>query len=102
VSGNRGDSLISLPIKLEASEVKSRIGSISILNATNGLSGAGAVWDISSSVTGDRIPPRSNSNPFCLLFHLEISPESLSRPGVTDLLALKIRVVASGGRASQQ
>jgi hypothetical protein len=97
---NRGDKSIKIPIKLEVRDIKSAIGAASILNATNGLTSAGAMWDISGSVTGDQIPPRATSNPFCLSFHLEIPPKRVSLEAI-DLLNLKMRVSASANGLSE-
>jgi hypothetical protein len=94
--GNRGVKSLRVPIKLVVEDIKSPIGTISVLNATNGLPGVGAVWDISDSVTGDRIAPHTISNPFCLSFHLEIPAKDFSGFEANNLLVLKMRVVASG------
>jgi hypothetical protein len=94
---NRGNQPIRAPIIVEAMEVNSAIGAVSILNATNELAGAGAIWDISDSVTGNQIPPGASSSPFCLFFHSEIPPRNVSSPGVDDILILKMRVLASAG-----
>ena len=93
---NRGNELIKTPIKLEAEDIKSEVGRVSALNASNGFTGPGAIWDISSALTGDQIPPGTSSNPFCLSFHLEILPQSRSRPeGDDEILSVRMRVLAS-------
>jgi hypothetical protein len=92
---NRGYRPFKVPIKLEAKEIRSAMGIVSVLNASNGLPGAGAMWDISDSVTGNQIPPNTSSHPFCLSFHLEISPGGASPLERDELLFLKIKVVAS-------
>lgn len=92
--GNRGDKPLKLPIRLEAREIKSSVGVVSILNATNGLPGVGASWDISDSITGHQLPPRTNSLPFCLSFHLDISPKGASLPGAARLVTLGMTVSA--------
>ncbi len=93
---NRGSTPIRKPIKLKADDVRSAIGAVSILNAANGSAGAGALWDISNSVTGDQIPPGAASNPFCLTFRLEIPPKHVLREQ-SDLLLLRVKVLASSG-----
>jgi hypothetical protein len=95
IVANRGQKSIRVPIRLEVTGLKSSIGAISILNASNGLTGAGAIWDISHSITGDQIPIRSQSNPYCLNFHVEVPPNRISLED-PDLLNLKVRVLASG------
>jgi hypothetical protein len=94
ILANRGQKPIRVPVKLEANDVKSPIGTVSILNANNGLASAGATWDISHSITGDQIPPGAQSNPSCLSFHVEIPLKRASLEGA-DLLNLKVRVLAS-------
>jgi hypothetical protein len=96
ILANRGGQSIKVPLMLEAKEVESPTGTVSILNANNGLVGAGARWDISRSVTGDRIPPGAQSNPFCLSFRIEIPSERATREG-PDLLNLKVRVLGAAG-----
>ena len=91
---NRGNRAIRLPIKLEATDIQSPAGLVSILNATNGLAGSGAIWDVSDSVTGDRLPPASTTNPFCLLFRVPGLSRNAS-PLDEGLLTLKIRVITS-------
>ena len=93
--GNRGDTPIRVPIKVEVKEIKSLLGAVSILDSTNGLTGTGAIWDISRSVTGSEIPPRTNSNSFCLSFHIATAAKGISRIGGDDLLILKVRVLSA-------
>lgn len=95
---NRGNEAMRLPIKLEATDVQSPGGRVSVLNAINGFAGSGAMWDISGSVTGDRLPPGTTTNPFCLLFRLPGLSRSAS-PLDEVLLTLKMRVIASAGES---
>jgi hypothetical protein len=90
---NRGQRSIAMPIKLQAEEIKSGSAAISILNASNRLPGPGAVWDIGT--TGDRIPPGSMSNPFCLSFHLDIGTKVTSQLGPDHLLRVRMKILAS-------
>jgi hypothetical protein len=91
---NRGNRPIENPITLEAVKVTSPLGTVRITNATNRLPGAGAMWDISSSVTGGAIPPGARSNPFCLSFHLKFRSGDLSASSGRDLVSLKFKVLA--------
>jgi hypothetical protein len=95
---NRGNEAMRLPIKLEAADIESPAGRVSVLNGTNNLEGSGAIWDISSSVTGDRLPPGTKTNPFCLLFRVPGLSRSAS-PLDEGLLTLKMRVIASTGES---
>ena len=93
ILANRGETPIQVPVKLEAEGIESPTGTVSVLNATNSMTGAGAVWDISQSVTGVQIPPGAQSNPFCLSFHIAIPPERVSLDA-PDILKLKLKVLA--------
>jgi hypothetical protein len=98
---NRGDKPMRAPIKLEVKDIGSPAGTVSILDSTNSLPGVGALWDISHSVTGNEILPKTTSNPFCLSFHLEIPPEGIPSQAGDGLLNLEMRVLASGDAPSQ-
>lgn len=97
---NRGRRSIKLPIKLQVTDISSPVGTIAILGSANGLAGIGALLDISDSVTGDQIPPNTTSNPFCLSFHL-VPKTNVPSPDGDDLVELKLRVLASTDRKSQ-
>jgi hypothetical protein len=92
--GNRSNRNITEPITLEAAEIESPGGVVAAVNATNGQTGKGAVWDISEALTGRRIPPRSTSNSFCLSFRLSYATQNGNPSHMDDLLVLKLRVFA--------
>lgn len=72
--GNRGDTPVHAPIQLQVNQISSRAGKASILNADNGLTGAGAIWNLSGIVVGDQIPPQATTyNTFRLSFHIEVT-----------------------------
>lgn len=98
--GNRGPASIKVPVKLEVAELKSSAAKISVLNSANGLDGAGAIWDITGSVTGDRIPPQTDSNPFCLLFRAVIPPSGLPLEK-NELVDLTLRVYSLAHERNQ-
>jgi len=98
---NRDSQPMRAPIKLEAREITSSMGSVTITNATNGVAGDGAVWDISNSLTGDQIPAGASSNPFCLAFHLERSSADPTSAGPESLLKLRMQVLASQNGESE-
>jgi hypothetical protein len=93
---NQGNHPLRLPVQLEVVNLSSPAGRLCVLNSTNRLNGPGAVWDISDSVTGDRLNIDSATDPFCLSFHLEISPKDIFAPVSDSLLNLDLRVVAAG------
>ncbi len=93
---NQGTYTLRRPIRLQATGIESPACAVSILNATNGRSGPGAIWDISDLVTGDRIPAGATSNPFCLSIQVDVGQRCKWRFEGEDLLVLKMRVLASG------
>lgn len=90
---NRGHHAIESPIKVRLEGLSSQWGPVSVLNSTNAVAGTGAVWDITGLLTGDRIPPGTTSNPFCMSFRLGITANNLA-PIHVDLLSFKVRVFA--------
>lgn len=93
--GNRGDAPMKTPIEIVAEQLNSSVGSVSVLNSTNGRKGVGAVWDVSQSITGAEIPPFTNSNAFCLRFQLIPHRASRSQTPDDDLLTLKLKVLVA-------
>jgi hypothetical protein len=75
---NRGNKPIGTPIHLRVKDLSSRIGNVSILNADNGLTGRGAIWDLSPTVVGNQIPAGSTTySSFTLLFRIDIAHPGL-------------------------
>jgi hypothetical protein len=98
VLSNRGNDSIGVPIHLEAESIEFPSGDVSILNATNGLVGPGARWDISDSVTGDRLAPGTTTSPFCL----SVRMRGISRRALLlneNLVDLRLRVLAGGPKS---
>jgi hypothetical protein len=98
--GNRGDTPIRTPVRLEVVGVSSEAGKVTILNSDNGEKGKGAIWYLSGIVVGDQILPASTTyNTATLLFHID-----LARPGpmiTSSLLSLDARVIG-GSKADAQ
>ena len=92
---NAGTRSLTVPIELRAESIASTAGPISITNSSNGVTGTGATWDISNSITGDRIPPRATSNPFCLTFRLNPDASAHRAAKPQSLLSLALRVFSS-------
>jgi hypothetical protein len=90
---NRGHHAIRSPIEVRVESLNSPWGRISVLNATNALAGAGAVWNIDGFLTGDRIPAGKTSNPFCMSFQLGETASNLP-PVHVDLLGVSVKVFA--------
>ena len=90
---NRGDRPIRLPIRIEAREISSNVGTVSVLNSDNNIHGPGATWDVSQSVTGNQLYPGSATyNSFRLTFRVDLRPKSLPSD---NFLNLKVRVVGA-------
>lgn len=98
---NQGHDSLGPPIKLQATSIESPACAVSVLNATNGRSGPGAVWDISELVTGDRVPPGATSSPFCLSIRIDGGQKCKEHLEGEDLLLLKMRVFASTAALSE-
>lgn len=90
---NCGQFAIRRPIEMRLEDIRSDWGQISPVNATKTLKGSRADWDISDSLTGDRIPPGTSSDPFCMSFRLQTKPEKLSSLDV-NLLSFSLSVFA--------
>jgi hypothetical protein len=91
---NRGRTTLGVPIELKVEGINSPLGEVSITDSSNGLTGVGAVWDITSAVTGDRIPPGSASNVFCPIFRLRLSDKATVASEADELVVLELKVLA--------
>lgn len=98
--GNSTQEALRLPMKLRVVDVSSEAGTIQILNATNHLEGRGAEWNLSESVTGNQLAPRTNTHPICFLFHVEGRGSKLVTNVPLDLVRLRLKVL-SDGKASE-
>jgi hypothetical protein len=58
------------PFKLRLLRADSDVAALESVGASNGLTGPGAVWDVSSSTDGSRLDPGATSGPFVLTFKL--------------------------------
>ena len=90
---NRGQFAIRTPIELRLEDIHSDWGPISVAGATRPLKENGADWDISDSLTGDRIPPGTSSDPFCMAFRVNTQPEKRS-PIDVNLLSFSLSIFA--------
>jgi hypothetical protein len=85
---------IAGPFKLVVPSLQYDYGYAEIANAANGVTGAGAVWDISSSIMGEKLDPGSESLPFSLQFHYLLAG-SEERPN-DAILGLSVKLFARG------
>jgi hypothetical protein len=98
---NRGTTPLEVPIELKVERIHSPLGEVSITDSSNGLAGVGAVWNITSAVTGDRIPPGSTTNAFCPTFRLRPSAKAILASESDELLVLELKVLASSRPAAR-
>ena len=87
------------PVRLQAVSLDSELGRASIINAANGASGPGAVWDMSQAVPGGRLAPGATSQAFQLRFH--ISQADSPHPAAVEqvgwgLISLRAKLYAGG------
>jgi hypothetical protein len=90
---NRAEGSLRSPIEIKLESLGSSWGSVSVVNATNALPGPGASWDISTLLTGDRIPTGTVSNPFCMSFRFDTTPHKPAL-GDVNLLTFTLKVFA--------
>ena len=98
---NTSDKPIGAPLKLRVISLSSAVGVAAILDAANGLSGAGAVWDFSSELPDGRLAPGATSRPKRLRFRLDqIGPFDLDRRGSLGNL-ISVDAKAFGGEVAR-
>lgn len=90
---NNSDKPLIGPFKLAVPDLYKDYGFADIANASNGISDAGAVWDISSSVPGGSLAPGTTTKPFALKFHYLANPDTPR--GSDDILGLSVKVYAA-------
>ena len=67
---NAGNKRINGPFKIRLISVESDVGNVEVAGASNGLTGPGAVWDVTSYVDGGYLDPGSASRAFTFVFRL--------------------------------
>jgi hypothetical protein len=83
---------LKLPVKLVVSSVYKDFGFAEIANADNRAPGAGAIWDVSGTISGAVFAPGATSRPFALKFRYLAKPD-LPRDS-DDILGLSVKVYA--------
>jgi len=99
---NRGKTELGVPIELEVEKIHSSVGEVSIIDSSNGLSGVGALLDITAAVTGDRIPPGSTTNNFCPVFRLHPSAKLILGSERDELVVLELKVLVMKQQSARQ
>jgi hypothetical protein len=79
---NTSQKAIAAPLELRVISVASPVAVASILDSSNGLPGAGAVWDFSGELPGGRLAPEATSRSKRVRFRLDqVAPFELDRRG---------------------
>jgi len=67
---NTSKQVVHAPIKLRLTSMTSQLGTPSVVNAENGTSGTGAIWDFTSALPAAGLQPDSTSAPEMMTFKL--------------------------------
>jgi len=67
---NTGTRRLEGPFKIRLISVESDVGNVEVAGASNGLTGPGAIWDVTSYAAGGYLDPGSASRPFTFVFRL--------------------------------
>ncbi len=100
---NNGSAPVRGPFKLQVSDLNSGYLNLQVANATNDLTGKGAIWDLSNAVPGNALEPSAESQSYALVFHS--TPKDGQRAGDVltldaTLFARRSNDAASSGQAS--
>jgi hypothetical protein len=93
---NTSDKPIEAPLKLRVVSLTCPVAVASILDASNGMPGAGAVWDFSGELPGGRLAPGATSRAKRVRFRLEqLGPFDLDRRGsLGNLISVEAKALA--------
>jgi hypothetical protein len=99
---NTSKEVVRAPLKLRLTSMTSQLGTPSVVNAENGASGTGAIWDFTSAMPAGGLQPDSTSAPRVMTFKLSdvraLQPVHQT-PGFTNGL-VRFAVRAYGKTAS--
>lgn len=85
---NKSGTRIKGPVFLRVRTLTGELGKVEVTNSSNGISGPGAVWDLSSAIPHGVLPPGATSRPYVLLFR--IIPESLASAPKVEAINMKL------------
>ena len=100
---NKGTEPIRGPFRFAMTRMFDDYGFAQAANSTNGVAGAGAVWDISPSIPAGTLNPGVTSRPFPLKFHYLVKKgdKGEERPLAEDLFDLSVSVFAGSQEKSE-
>ena len=88
---NKSKESIKAPLLLKAVTLSGELGRLEIANASNGVSGPGAIWDLSKAVPNGLLEPGDVTRPYSLVF---LVPNDEAPAGETEVLASELMVLA--------
>jgi len=88
---NESSDSICSPVLLKAVTLSSEIGKIDIVNATNGVSGPGAIWDLSETLPGGVLKAGAVTTPYSLVFRV---PDAVAPRISVDLITMRLQVLS--------
>jgi hypothetical protein len=90
---NASTDTIVGPLQVRVLSVSSPLGAAKIVNADNGLSGVGAIWDFSSTLAGSRLAPDAEGAERKLVFEFpKLGPIVDKRELERGVVALKAKI----------
>jgi len=94
---NKSSEPIRSPLFLKALTLSSEVGKVEIANASNGLPGPGAIWDLGKVLPNGVLEPGATSEPYSLVFR--VPKDAVPRVEV-DLISVQLQVLARETSAS--
>jgi hypothetical protein len=89
---NKGDKPIQAPVFLKALTLDGDVGKVEIVNADNGASGPGAIWDVSRAMGNGVLPPGSTTQAYRLAFR--ITPGNKNLDSKVGVVSMKVSVLS--------
>jgi hypothetical protein len=89
---NKSDKAISAPLLLRVDELTGGLGQVEIENSDNGLSGLGAVWDLSSALRNGVLEAGATTEAYPLVFRITLNKHAPPRDA--DVLLMKLTALA--------
>jgi hypothetical protein len=89
---NESTESIRSPVLIKAVSLNSEIGNIKIMNSTNGVSGPGAIWDLSRTMSGGVLEPGAVTEPYFIVFRV---PNDAAPRISIDLITMRLQILSS-------
>ena len=92
---NRSSQIIRAPIFLKAETLTSEAFRIEVANSNNGLSGLGAIWDLSPAIPQGVLNSGAVSKPYLLQFHVQFRTTPTQSGFAEELLSMRLKAFSS-------